>query len=107
MQNTRLNRLPALVVAQIEQWLQNPLRRATIHTIGWLVGFFLGITIATYTGQNATWDLPAAGLTIAVIEVVSWYFYRPGVRSRVGSILHTTKLGLTYNMILEAFKLGS
>ncbi|MCA1904595.1 MAG: hypothetical protein CV045_10420 [Cyanobacteria bacterium M5B4] len=107
MQNTRLNNIAGLVVSQIEQWLQNPWRALLLHILGFLIGFFLGIAIATYTGQQAVWDLPAVGLTVLTIELISWYFYRPGKRSPIGGILHTTKLGLTYNLILEAFKLGS
>lgn len=95
------------MVTQIEEWLQNPLRRIMFHTIGFLLGFFLGITFTTYTGQGAIWDLPGAALATLTIEAISWYFYRPGSRSPIGSILHTTKLGVTYNLILEGFKLGS
>ncbi len=107
MQNTRLDRFFGLTVSQLEGWLQNPLHQLASHTIGLLAGFAIGIGIATYTGQKGTWDLPVAALLVGIIELMSWYFYRPGIRSALGAVLHTTKIGLTYNLILEAFKLGS
>lgn len=107
MQNTRLSRIPNFVVTRIEAWLQDPWRNLTSHTIGGLVGFLIGIIIATYTGQTGVWDLPAAGIVVAILELISWYFYRPGRRSPIGMVCHTAKLGLTYNIILESFKLGS
>ncbi|MFN3359929.1 MAG: DUF565 domain-containing protein [Pseudanabaenaceae cyanobacterium] len=107
MQNTRLSQVPGFIGGQIDSWLQNPWRWLLTHTIALLLGFLVGIVIATYTGQGAVWDLPAAAVVISVIEGLSWYFYRRGRRSRLVSLLHTTKVGLTYNMILEAFKLGS
>jgi hypothetical protein len=107
MQNTRLSRIPSFIVTQIEEWLKNPWRSLASHTIGALTGFLIGVVIATYTGQTAVWDLPAAGVLVAIVELVSWYFYRPGTRSPIGMVFHTVKLGLTYNLILESFKLGS
>jgi hypothetical protein len=118
MQNTRLNNLVNVVLVQLGQWLANPWRRFSVILISWLLGIFLGTAIPTTAGQNANWDVIAAGILVLFTEAVSRIVYgsnRRQVKSTAGFPQHSflaetinaLKIGLTYSLFMEAFKLGS
>lgn len=118
MQNTRLNNLFDTVLTQTARWLRNPWRRVSLVVISLLSGIFLGTAIPTTAGQAAGWDITGAAILIAFTEAISWFVYNftrrvtptdGGVRNRfiVADILNALKVGLTYSLFVEAFKLGS
>lgn len=118
MQNTRLNNLVDVVLERLAQWFANPWRRFSVVLIGLLLGVFLGTAIATTAGQSANWDVVAAGILIIFTETVSRIVYgrnrsrspSPVSSSRLSwfaEVINALKIGLTYSMFLEAFKLGS
>jgi hypothetical protein len=84
----------------------------------------MGSAISTTAGQSAQWDLFAAAMLLVVTELIGRFFYtsqrnrQPGTpfrRSRFAGaaapilldVLNLFKIGLTYSLFLEAFKLGS
>ena len=75
----------------------------------------MGSAIVTTAGQDAVWDVPAAAVLFAIIELVSKLVYgyrRKSPQNKVRSplwlnTLNLFKIGLTYSLFLEAFKLGS
>jgi Protein of unknown function (DUF565) len=109
MQNTRLNNLVSAVALRFGQWLSNPWRRWSLLVISFLVGFFLGTAVSTTAGQRANLDIYVAAIIVVVVEVTSRLYY--GRRSRGDSFwlesLNILKIGLTYGLFIEAFKLGS
>jgi len=114
MQNTRLNRLTDDLISRFTGWLQNPWRRISLVILGLLFGNFLATALATSAGQEAELDVLAAALLVLLTEVISWFVYRRSDRSVKGrarslfsEILNATKIGLSYGLFLEAFKLGS
>ena len=111
MQNTRLNNLLDVVGARLAGWLSNPWRRLSLMVISLLFGIFLGTAISTSAGQVAEWDIIAAGILSIFTESASWIFYRitrrGGTRSQAIDMLNAVKIGLTYSLFVEAFKLGS
>lgn len=114
MQNTRLNRLTDDLISRFTGWLQNPWRRISLIILGLLFGNFLATAIATSAGQEAELDVLAAALLVGLTEFVSWFVYRLSARqpsnqarSLFSETLNATKIGLTYGLFLEAFKLGS
>lgn len=118
MQNTRLNTLVNLVLGQLGQWFANPWRRFSLVVISLLLGFFLGSAIPTKAGQAANWDVVAAGILLLFTEAVSRIVYgsnqgRPqspngsSRRSLLAEAVNALKIGLTYSLFVEAFKLGS
>jgi hypothetical protein len=121
MQNTRLNSLIAVAANQFGQWLNNPWRRLSLLLLGLLFGFFLANVISTTTGQTADLDILVSVILLAFVEVVNRLVYgqrprstdlaRPAAapsRPITGlDILNALKLGITYGLFLEAFKLGS
>ena len=110
MQNTRINRLIDVLGERFRGWLSNPWRRISLLLISLLFGTFLGTAISTIAGQSADWDIIAAGLLVLLTEFANWLVYggpRPAVGSFWGEMLNALKIGLTYNLFVEAFKLGS
>jgi hypothetical protein len=110
MQNTRINRLIDVLGDRLQGWLKNPWRRISLLIISLLFGTFLGTAISTIAGQSADWDIIAAGLLVLLTEFVNWLVYagpRPVARSLWVEMLNALKIGLTYNLFVEAFKLGS
>lgn len=110
MQNTRINRLIDVLGDRFRGWLSNPWRRISLLIISLLLGTFLGTAISTIAGQSAEWDIIAAGLLVLLTEFVNWLVYgslRSAARSLWVQMLNALKIGLTYNLFVEAFKLGS
>ena len=110
MQNTRLNNLFNAIALRLRLWFFNPWRRLSVLIISFLFGFFLGSAVATTAGQTAEWDIVVAGFLVTLIEVSSRIFYGRSIRERQAlwvESLNILKVGLTYSLFLEAFKLGS
>ncbi len=110
MQNTRLNNLFDAITRRLGQWFFNPWRRFSLLAISFFFGFFLGSAVVTTSGQTAEWDVVTAGILLVVTEFGSRSFYRHTDvqrRSLWVESLHLLKVGLTYSLFLEAFKLGS
>ena len=110
MQNTRLNGLVAAISRQLGRWFFNPWRRLSLLVISLLFGFFLGTAVATTAGQSADWDVTGAAILVALSEVVDRIYYRRArliERALWLEALNALKIGVTYSLFLEAFKLGS
>lgn len=124
MQNTRLNNLVDAIAGQFGRWMRNPWRRLSLVALSLLFGVFLGTAVPTTAGQRAEWDVIAALVLILFTEATSWFVYgssrrapvptqressRAGVpiRSLFTEMLNALKIGLTYGLFVEAFKLGS
>jgi hypothetical protein len=110
MQNTRLNQLFDQATDQVVSWLSNPWRRLSLLLISVLFGFFLGGVMASIAGQTERWDGTVAALAVVWVEVVSRLAYR--VRANRDrpfplDLANYLKMGFTYSLFLEAFKLGS
>jgi hypothetical protein len=118
MQNTRLNNLVIVAATRLTQWFANPWRHLSLVLISLLLGVFLGSAIPTTAGQTANWDVVAAGVLILVTEAISRIVYgsnrrrtesTPGLsaRSLLAEVVNALKIGITYSMFVEAFKIGS
>lgn len=116
MQNTRLNTLVDGALGQFGRWLRNPWRRTSLLLISLLLGNFLATTVSTIAGQKAEPDVAIAILLVLLTEGISWWVYRNRRRennavdranSVVLELFNGAKLGLTYGLFVEAFKLGS
>ena len=128
MQNTRLNNLVDATAGQLGRWLLNPWRRLSLLVISLLFGFFLGGAISLSAGQRGVSDILAAGIILLFTEIVDRIYYSRNRQGREGTLisplgmrgrsprqgltlwleaLNALKIGLTYSLFLEAFKLGS
>ena len=118
MQNTRLNNLINLALGQLGEWFTNPWRHLSLILISLLLGVFLGTAIPTTAGQAANWDVIAAGVLLLFTEAVSRIVYGSNRRTRqsteglprrslLAETINALKIGLTYSLFVEAFKIGS
>lgn len=110
MQNTRLNGLVGSATEQIGQLFQNPWRRVSLLLISLLFGFYLGSAISTTAGQRAQLDIVAATILVVLTEVISRVVYSSSDRVRRSlpvELINTLKIGMTYSLFIDAFKLGS
>ncbi len=116
MQNTRLNNLLVLTSTQIGQFFSNPWRRIALILISLLLGFFLGTAITSTAGQTSDWDIIAAGFVLLFTEIVSRTVYgrtKKGLVNGVAKpsllveVINNLKIGITYGLFVEAFKLNS
>lgn len=115
MQDTRLNRLLTTLGDRSLSWLQTSWpRRLLLLLLSLFVGFFTASGISSTTGQLAIWDVSAALLVMLLVELVSRWFhqYRPPQADRprrpfIVDLANAFKMGITYGLFLEAFKLNS
>ena len=110
MQNTRINNLFDAIASSLGQWFVNPWRRLSLLTISFLFGFFLGTAISTTAGQRAELDIVVAGFLVLLTELMSRIFYNRNFfvkRALWLESLNILKVGFTYSLFVEAFKLGS
>jgi Protein of unknown function (DUF565) len=110
MQNTRINNLFDTIARRLREWFLNPWRRLSLLMISFLFGFFLGTAISTIAGQRGTWDIVISGFLVVLTEVTSRIFYSKrflAKRSLWLESLNLLKVGFTYSLFIEAFKLGS
>jgi len=109
MQNTRLNNLASGAISQLSNWFLNPWRRVSLIIISLLWGFFFSTAVATTIGQTGRIDIIAAAILLLFTEVVSRITYgrKQKKRSLWLDTLNALKVGLTYGLYVEAFKLGS
>jgi hypothetical protein len=111
MQNTRLSNLLSFFASQLQAWIQNPWRRASVWLICLLLGNFLGPAISLVTGQLAQLDIVVALVMLVVTELVSWLVYRGRSVSILGGFglenLNALKLGFVYSLFVDSLKLSS
>jgi hypothetical protein len=110
MQNTRLSTLFDRLSDGAGSFFRNPWRRVSLLLISLLLGNFLGTAISTISGQKADLDIVVAAFLVVFLEGVSWVAYGTGrerARSLLIQLLNATKIGITYSLFVEAFKLGS
>jgi hypothetical protein len=108
MQQTRLNSLFTSTGNRLTEFFSNPWRRVSLILIGLLLGIFIGEAVATTAGQTALWDVVASALIVFWVEWMSRIAYRgQGKKSFWIDVANVFKIGVTYGLFLEAFKIGS
>lgn len=109
MQRTRLNTIVEIRGQQLSQFFGNPWRRISLSLLSFLCGFFVGTAVATTAGQDAQWDVVCAAFVLLFCEFVNRWFYRRRLQmvELWPDILNIFKMGVSYSLFLEAFKLGS
>ncbi len=118
MQRTRLNTIVTVTGDRLRRWASQPWRRFSLLIIFFLGGFLMAGVVSLVSGQTASWDTGVSFLCLVGVELVSLFYYRSLPRRQnlqqvlptrpiFLEILNAGKLGFTYGLFLDAFKLGS
>lgn len=88
-------------------YFQSPSRRALFGGISLLGGFYVAQTISLSFGALGVNDVIAAVLCVLLTEYVTRFYYsRPKVTFPL-ALLNNFKMGFTYGLFIDAFKLAS
>ncbi|MCO5579022.1 hypothetical protein L7F22_032874 [Adiantum nelumboides] len=100
-----VRRIPAAVDRYFNK---SPFRRALWGGISLLGGFYVAQTISLSFGVLGVNDVIAAVLCVLFTEYVTRYYYsRPGPPSFYAALLNNFKMGFSYGLFIDAFKLAS
>lgn len=88
-------------------YFRSPSRRALFGGISLLGGFYVAQTISLSFGALGVNDVIAAVLCVLITEYVTRFYYsRPKVTFPI-ALLNNFKMGFTYGLFIDAFKLAS
>ncbi|KAL2332887.1 hypothetical protein Fmac_014100 [Flemingia macrophylla] len=90
-----------------KNYFRSPSRRALFGGISLLGGFYVAQTISLSFGALGVNDVIAAVLCVLLTEYVTKFYYsRPKVTFPI-ALLNNFKMGFTYGLFIDAFKLAS
>ena len=76
-----------------------------------LMGFFFASVLSTLPSQTGDWTILGASIIVSIIEYLSQCFYtstvKPSANNYYFAILNDFKIGVTYGLFIDSFKLGS
>lgn len=76
-----------------------------------LLGFFLATVLSTLPGQTGDWTIIGASIIVSTIEYLNQYIYSNTyiqfTNPKYRSIITDLKIGITYGLFVDSFKLGS
>ncbi|GAY41249.1 hypothetical protein CUMW_058000 [Citrus unshiu] len=103
----RLVDIVRLVPELSRNYFRSPSRRALFGGISLLGGFYVAQTISLSFGALGVNDVIAAVLCVLLTEYVTRFYYsRPKVTFPL-ALLNNFKMGFTYGLFIDAFKLAS
>ncbi|CAK8565851.1 unnamed protein product [Lathyrus sativus] len=103
----RLVDIIRLVPDLSKNYFRSPSRRTLFGGISLLGGFYVAQTISLSFGALGVNDVIAAVVCVLLTEYVTKFYYsRPKVTFPV-ALLNNFKMGFTYGLFIDAFKLAS
>nr|YP_007947743.1 hypothetical chloroplast protein 20 [Neoporphyra haitanensis]AGG36992.1 hypothetical chloroplast protein 20 [Neoporphyra haitanensis] len=108
MIKTRLSTFFAYLVENLNDKLYYSLSELTTGLISLLLGFFISTGLSTIPGQTGDWGIIAASLIVAATELTSKIVYSNQKKLKIKiNLINNFKIGITYGLFVDAFKLGS
>nr|YP_009294068.1 hypothetical protein Hrub_066 [Hildenbrandia rubra]AOM67310.1 hypothetical protein Hrub_066 [Hildenbrandia rubra] len=87
------------------------IKRLTQRIISLLLGFFLATVLSTLPGQTGDWTIIGASIIVSFTEYLSQCIYSNNyiqfINSKYCFIITDLKIGITYGLFVDSFKLGS
>ncbi|KAK2653748.1 hypothetical protein Ddye_013604 [Dipteronia dyeriana] len=103
----RLVEIIRIVPELTRNYFRSPSRRTLFGGISLLGGFYVAQTISLSFGALGVNDVIAAVLCVLLTEYVTRFYYsRPKVTFPI-ALLNNFKMGFTYGLFIDAFKLAS
>ncbi|CAM6086920.1 unnamed protein product [Calypogeia fissa] len=88
-------------------YFKSPFRRALYGGISLLGGFFVAQTISLSFGALGVNDVIAAALCLLFAEYITKYYHTRLQMTFTVALLNNFKMGFTYGLFIDAFKLAS
>eukprot|EP01018_Ginkgo_biloba_P025563 Gb_12373 [translate_table: standard] len=88
-------------------YFKSPFRRALFGGISLLGGFYVAQTISLSFGALGVNDVIAAVLCVILTEYVTRFYYSRSKITFPVALLNNFKMGFTYGLFIDAFKLAS
>nr|YP_010933240.1 hypothetical chloroplast RF20 [Nitella hyalina]YP_010933255.1 hypothetical chloroplast RF20 [Nitella hyalina]WKT08468.1 hypothetical chloroplast RF20 [Nitella hyalina]WKT08469.1 hypothetical chloroplast RF20 [Nitella hyalina] len=120
MHKTRLERLLKIKAKYLLYHLQNSTSFFNLKIFALLLGFFTANVLSTFVGQTGDWDVLIASTLAVVVEYIGFVIYKNQKTSKniVFTIykqnkltnlflLNIWKIGFTYGLFVDCFKVGS
>nr|YP_010925530.1 hypothetical protein RMC00_pgp184 [Neoporphyra dentata]WKD83762.1 hypothetical protein [Neoporphyra dentata]BCA87234.1 hypothetical protein Ycf20 [Neoporphyra dentata] len=108
MIKTRLSTFLSYLVKNLNDKLYYSLSELTTGLISLLLGFFISTGLSTIPGQTGDWGIIAASLIVATTELTSKIVYSNQRKLKIKiNLINNFKIGITYGLFVDAFKLGS
>nr|YP_010338286.1 hypothetical protein MW410_pgp144 [Bangia atropurpurea]UNJ18236.1 hypothetical protein [Bangia atropurpurea] len=108
MTKTKLSKFLSYLLKNITSSLYYSLSELTTGLISLLLGFFISTSLSTIPGQTGDWGIIAASIIVAGTEIISKIVYSNKQKwvTRI-NLVNNFKIGITYGLFVDAFKLGS
>lgn len=108
MIKTKLFTFFSYILKNFRNRIYYSLSELTAGLISLLMGFFISTGLSTIPGQTGDWGIIAASLIVALAEFTSKGVYskRKQVTKEI-NLINNLKIGITYGLFVDAFKLGS
>lgn len=108
MIKTRLSAFLRYLIQNLNNKLYYSLSELTTGLISLLLGFFISTGLSTIPGQTGDWGIIAASLIVAATELTSKIVYSNQKQVVIKiNLINNLKIGITYGLFVDAFKLGS
>jgi len=108
MIRTKLSNFFSYFIKNLSSRLYYSLNELTSGLISLLLGFFISTGLSTIPGQTGDWGIIAASLIVAGTELVSKIVYSNKKKCTIKiNLVNNFKIGITYGLFVDAFKLGS
>ncbi|XP_002990137.2 uncharacterized protein LOC9647309 [Selaginella moellendorffii] len=103
----RLLDLVGRVPGAATNYFRSPWRRALFGGISLLGGFFVAQTISLSFGAVGVNDVIASALCVLLTEYMTRFYFTRQRPSLGVALLNNFKMGFTYGLFIDAFKLAS
>lgn len=99
--------LPGSVANDCKNYFDSPIRKLVAASLAILFGFFSATSASTIIGSVADWDPLAAAVLLVWTEAFTRLYYRSEEKTFLLRLANAFKIGLTYGMAVDAFKLST
>ena len=104
---TRLSDVFKSVPSRLDKYFADPFRRALFGGISLLGGFYVAQTISLSFGALGVNDVVASALCVLFTEYVTRFYQTRVKPGFYAALLNVFKMGFTYGLFIDAFKLAS
>ncbi|KAJ7546951.1 hypothetical protein O6H91_08G062100 [Diphasiastrum complanatum] len=106
-QRRRASDVIRLLPQVAKNYFKSPFRRALFGGISLLGGFYVAQTISLSFGALGVNDVIAAALCVLITEYITRFYHTRVKATFPLALLNNFKMGFTYGLFIDAFKLAS